>query len=65
LATPVHEFVCVDCNSDVFSFGGPEGQTRCASCEIVHEMKAEGKLTPESEASLREFLGCELPKGEQ
>ena len=64
METPVHEFVCADCKANVFSFGGPEGETRCASCEIVHEMKADGKLTPASEATLRELLDCQIPKGD-
>ena len=59
---PVHEFVCADCKTDVFSFGGEADQTRCASCEVVHEMKAEGKLTPKAEADLREMLGCQIPR---
>ena len=64
MGMPVHEFVCADCKSDVFSFGGAEEQTRCASCEIVFEMKADGKLNPHDEASLRELLGCQIPKGD-
>jgi hypothetical protein len=65
LATPVHEFVCADCKSDVFSFGGESAATRCASCEVVAEMREERGLTPQEEAELRVLLGCELPKGEQ
>lgn len=61
---PVHEFVCVDCKAEVFSYGGEPDATRCASCDIVFEMKADGKLTPHDEASLRELLGCQLPKGD-
>jgi hypothetical protein len=56
-----HEFVCADCKSDVYSFGGAPDATRCASCEIVFEMKAEGKMTPEAETELRKLLGCEIP----
>jgi hypothetical protein len=58
---PVHEFVCVDCKAEVFSYGGEPDATRCASCDIVFEMKADGKLAPHDEASLRELLGCQLP----
>jgi hypothetical protein len=65
LATPVHEFVCADCKADVFSFGGEPDATRCASCEIVHEMKEDGKLTPEAEASLREMLSCQIPREDE
>jgi hypothetical protein len=61
---PPHEFVCADCKVDVFSFGGPDEQTRCASCEVVAELKVEKGLTPEAEAELRRLLGCELPKEE-
>ena len=65
MATPVHEFVCADCKAQVFSYGGAEEQTRCAECELVFEMKADGKLTPASEASLRELLGCQIPKEDE
>ena len=61
---PVHEFVCADCKSSVFSFGGEESETRCASCEVVFEMKADGKLSPHDEATLRELLNCQIPKGD-
>jgi DNA-directed RNA polymerase subunit RPC12/RpoP len=57
----LHEFVCADCESDVFSFGGPEEQTRCASCETIREMKERDPMTPEAEAALREILGCVIP----
>jgi hypothetical protein len=56
-----HEFVCADCKSQVFSYGGPDAQTRCASCEVIAEMKEEKGLTPTAEAALRELLGCQLP----
>jgi hypothetical protein len=59
-----HEFVCADCKSDVFSFGGPDTSTRCASCEVVQELKARDGMSPEAEAELRELLGCQIPKEE-
>ena len=58
----VHEFVCADCESDVCSFGGPEDETLCHSCQTVREMKASmGGMTPVQEATLREILGCVIP----
>ena len=60
-----HEFVCADCKADVFSFVGENGQTRCASCEIIAELKARDGMTPEAEASLREIMGCQLPQEEE
>ena len=65
MATHPHEFVCADCKSDVYSFGGAPDATRCASCEIVFEMKADGKLSPRDEASLRELLGCQIPREDE
>ena len=64
-----HEFVsrvfaCADCKSDVYSFDGEPDATRCASCETIAEMKAEGKMTPAAEVELRKLLGCEIPTGE-
>jgi len=61
---PPHEFVCADCKADVFSFGDLMSGPRCASCEVVAELKAEKGLTPEAENDLRRLLGCELPKEE-
>ena len=61
---PVHEFVCADCKSDVFSFGGDDASIRCASCEVVQELKARDGMSPEAEAELRVLLGWELPKGD-
>jgi hypothetical protein len=61
-----HEFVCADCKSQVFSYGGEPDATRCASCETIAEMKAEGKgMSPAAEAALRELLGCQLPTGDE
>ena len=57
----VHEFVCADCETDVFSFGGPSAQTRCASCELIREMKEREPMTPAAEAALREILGNVRP----
>jgi hypothetical protein len=59
-----HEFVCADCKSNVFSYGGLDPQTRCASCEVVAELREERGLSPEDEAELRKLLGCELPKSQ-
>jgi hypothetical protein len=59
----VREFVCADCKTDVFRFGGEDAPTHCASCEIVHELKARDGMSPEAETELRKLLGCELPKG--
>jgi hypothetical protein len=61
---PVHEFVCADCKADVYSFGGEPEATRCASCEVVQELKARDGMSPEAEAELRELLGCQIPKEE-
>jgi hypothetical protein len=58
-----HEFVCADCKSNVFSYGGRDAATRCASCEVVEELKARDGMSPEAETELRKLLGCELPKG--
>jgi hypothetical protein len=59
-----HQFICADCKSDVFSYGGPDTATRCANCEVIAEMREERGLTPQAEAELRVLLGCELPKGD-
>ena len=62
----VREFVCADCKTDVFRFGGEDAPTHyCASCEIVHELKARDGMSLEAETELRKLLGCELPKGEK
>ena len=53
-----HEFVCLDCEADVYSWGGPPNATRCASCDLVRSMD----LEPDRERELRSLLGCELPK---
>ena len=60
-----YEFVCLDCKSNVFSYGGTGDETRCASCETIAELKAEKGMTPEAEAALRELLGCQLPTGDE
>jgi hypothetical protein len=52
-----HEFVCEDCKADVFSFGGPSDETRCAGCELVRSLN----LSPVRDAALRVILGCEIP----
>jgi hypothetical protein len=55
----VHEFVCTDCKTDVFSFGGPPDETRCVGCNTVRELMP---MLPERERQLRDLLGCQLPK---
>lgn len=57
-----HEFVCADCKSNVFSYGGRDAATRCASCEVVEELKARDGMSPEAETELRKLLGCEIPR---
>ena len=65
MATPVHEFVCADCKADVFSYGSPDPtSTRCASCELIIEMRTERGLSAKAEADLREMLGCTIPTGD-
>ena len=54
----VHEFVCADCEAEVYSFGGNPDDELCHSCRTIAEMKAAGPMTPEAEAALREILGC-------
>ena len=60
-----HEFVCADCKANVFNYGGPDDGTRCASCELIVEMRAETGLTPEAETGLRELLGCQIPREDE
>lgn len=57
----IHEFVCADCEVEVFSFGGPAEQTVCQSCQTVREINARDPMTPAAEAALREILGCVMP----
>jgi hypothetical protein len=63
----VHEFVCADCDVDVFSFGGDpalftfDGKLVCQSCLTIRQMKAREPMTPAAEAALREILGCVIP----
>jgi hypothetical protein len=64
MATVPHEFICADCKAQVFSYGGPDTATRCSSCEMVAEIKAEHGMTAEAERELRALLGCQLPKGD-
>lgn len=63
----IHEFVCADCEVEVFSFGGDPEAKVCQSCLTVREMNARDPLTPEAEAALREILGCVIPvhKGDE
>jgi hypothetical protein len=60
-----HEFVCADCKSNVYSYGGPDASTRCASCEVVQELKARDGMSPEAETELRKLLGCQIPKDDE
>jgi hypothetical protein len=57
----IHEFICVDCEVDVFSFGGDPDLKVCQSCLTIREMKARDPMTPAAEAALREILGCVIP----
>jgi hypothetical protein len=57
----VHEFVCADCDVEVFSFGGDPDAKLCCACETIREMKERDPMTPEAEAALREILGCVIP----
>jgi hypothetical protein len=56
----VHEFVCGDCETEVFSFA-PSDQGVCQLCLEIREMKAREPMTPEAEAQLREILGVVIP----
>jgi hypothetical protein len=60
-----HEFVCADCKADVFSFGDLMPGPRCASCDVVQELKARDGMSPEAETELRDLLGCQLPREEE
>jgi len=55
----IHEFVCEDCEVEVFSFGG-SGPV-CGCCLTIREMKEREPMTPEAEAQLREILGNVIP----
>lgn len=57
----LHEFRCADCETDVFSFGGPPDQKICRCCEEIREMKARAPMTEEQEAALREIMHCVVP----
>lgn len=57
----IHEFVCEDCDAEVFSYGGNPDDTLCRSCRTIAELKAEGPMKPETEAALREILGNVMP----
>lgn len=61
----VHEFVCEDCKSDVFSWSGSIAPTRCAMCETVRDIKARDGMSLEAETELRKILGCELPREDE
>lgn len=57
----IHEFVCDDCQVDVFSFGGDPAAKLCSSCQTIREINARSPMTPAAEAALREILGCVIP----
>jgi hypothetical protein len=57
----IHDFVCADCEVEVFSFGGDPDAKVCQSCLTIREMKARDPMTPEQEAKLREILGNVIP----
>jgi hypothetical protein len=57
----VHEFVCADCDTQVFGFGGDPDATLCHCCLTIREMKARGPMTAYQEAALREILHCVIP----
>jgi hypothetical protein len=50
-----HDFVCEDCGSHVYSWGGDPGATLCHGCELIRTMT----LQPDDETKLRHWLGCE------
>ena len=55
-----HEFICVGCNADVYSYGGVSDRDRCYNCTFVLRVAE----TPEQEAELRKLLGCEWQERE-
>jgi hypothetical protein len=60
LETHPREFICVGCNSTVFSYGGDAGRDRCYNCTFVKRVAE----TAEQEAELRKLLGCEWEERE-
>jgi hypothetical protein len=54
------EFICEDCRSHVYSYGGDPQVTRCHMCHQIHSMQ----LTAEKEKELRKALDCEI-EGEE
>jgi hypothetical protein len=61
MAQPI-EFICADCKSHVFSYGGNPYATRCYNCTYIRNMD----LSPEREAEMRRILDCEPePEPEQ
>jgi hypothetical protein len=61
LETPLHEFVCGDCEAEVFSFRVDPEVKLCQSCLTIREMKEREPMTPEAERALREILSCVIP----
>lgn len=51
-----HEFVCLDCNAHVVTWGGNRERDRCYNCTFVRRVCD----TPEERAEMRKILGCEL-----
>lgn len=60
----MRDFVCDDCKTQVFEFGGDSGPTLCMGCVMIREMKAKNGLTVKQEADLREILHCQIPAAE-
>ena len=58
MATLPREFICEDCKSVVFTYGGNDhaGRTRCYDCTFVRSME----LDAAGEKELRELLCCQL-----
>lgn len=59
------DYVCADCKVNVFEFASADTARTspyCASCEMIRNMKAEGKLSAKNEADLREILDCMIPE---
>jgi rubredoxin len=54
------EFICKDCKSHVYSYGGDPEATRCHMCGVIHDLK----LDKEKERQMRETLGCEILEDE-
>jgi hypothetical protein len=61
LAMQAREFICVGCNSTVFTFSDSEPERdRCYNCTFIKRVAD----TPEQEAELRKLLDCEWQERE-